>query len=714
MVDQLKIYLGDLTYNTVSITSDVFPLNVGYVAAFCKKNYGDLVDIKLFKYIDKLEKALEDSPPDVLGLSNYTWNHRLGLNFFRILLQKNPNAVTVWGGPNFPPDLPSQKEFMKKYSEVDVYVPIDGEVGFSNLIGKIIEINSKKEIKQKLLDKPIDGCMTRDTHGELQYSIPVIRMSELDEIPSPYLTGSMDEFFDGSLTPMFQTNRGCPFQCTFCNDGSSLVQKVNMFSIERVSKELEYAAKRVSDGNKSILISDLNFGMYPRDLQICSEIVSIQQRYNGFPEQIQTTTGKNNKKKIIDAIKLLGGALRLSMSVQSLDEEVLKNVKRSNISTDHLLALGPTIKESNLGTDSEVIIGLPGETYQSHIDTLRNLMRAQIDHILVFTCMMLMGSELNTPESRKKFGLKTKFRVLVRDFAKLNNGKNVVEVEEVLVASDSLSFDQYLELRTLDFIIYMVKIGVLFDPLLKFLTQLNLDTFELPFRMLKNANHENSTIFELLNEFKNESKKELWDSQEELLKKYESDDEYKKLLIGGEGINILHFFTGTVVSKHLEKWIEYTFKIAHNIIQESKFNQREFIDQLNEIKNFCLGMGKNICAADRLSDVPEFTFNYDVKKWSEDKNNLPLNDFKFPSPKIIRFYLSKKQYWLYQEHLENYGDTRIEKAELVKRIAVPTLWRIPRNIDNYSNENEILTSIESIKITKNTYANRKYAPKRDN
>ena len=48
---KLKIYLADLTYDTISITSDVFPLNVGLVASYCKKLFNEHVEIKLFKYI---------------------------------------------------------------------------------------------------------------------------------------------------------------------------------------------------------------------------------------------------------------------------------------------------------------------------------------------------------------------------------------------------------------------------------------------------------------------------------------------------------------------------------------------------------------------------------------------------------------------------------------------------------------------------------------
>ena len=708
---KLKIYIADLTYDTISITSDVFPLNIGLVTSYCKKLFGEHVEIKLFKYISKLEKAIEESPPDILGLSNYAWNHLLSYNIFKIAIKKNPNLLTVWGGPNFPLDLPSQKKFLEKYKEVDVYIPLEGEIGFSNLISRIIELNSLDNIKQKIREKPIDGAITRNSQNEIQYNIPVIRTENLDEIPSPYTTGLMDEFFDGQLTPMFQTNRGCPFSCTFCNDGSSLVQRVNMFSIDRVSQEIEYAAKNIRNGQKNILISDLNFGMYPRDLEICSKIKNIQTRYDGFPEQIQTTTGKNNKKQIIQAIEQLDGSLRLSMSVQSLDSNVLKNVKRGNISTDHLLELAPTIKKLDLGSDSEVILGLPGETYDSHINTLRQLVRADIDHILVFNCMMLMGSELDSPESRKKFEVKTKFRVLVRDFAKLSNGQNVIETEEILIASNSLSFDEWLKLRALDFILYITKIGILFDPLLKYLSQLNLDVFDLPYGIFQN-NKQNETINHVIDEFIRESKNEFFDSAEQIAEKYSDDAEFNKLVRGEEGINILQYFTGLVLINYLEEWIRFTFDMAKVIIQRKYPTQKLFLDDINELQNFCLGLGENLFGENRLNEINEHVFNYNIEAWLGDKTNKKLRDFKFSNPMNVKFYLSKRQFNLYEEHLEAYTHSRTAAAELVKRIAVPTLWRIPVIIDSEYNEETIYEQIESRKIVKNTYANRKYHPKK--
>ena len=119
MVKPIRIFLGDLTYNTIGMSTEVFPLNIGYIAAYCKKQFGLQVDITLFKYIDQLENAIIENPPDILGLSNYVWSHRIGLEMFNLVRAQNPNVVTVWGGPNFPQDLETQKSFMEKCTDVD-------------------------------------------------------------------------------------------------------------------------------------------------------------------------------------------------------------------------------------------------------------------------------------------------------------------------------------------------------------------------------------------------------------------------------------------------------------------------------------------------------------------------------------------------------------------------------------------------------------------
>ena len=678
MAHPIRIFLGDLTHNTVGMANETFPLNVGYITAYCKNRFGSKVDITIFKYIDDLEASIYENSPDVLALSNYVWNHRIGLEMFDLIHSHNPNAITVWGGPNFPQDLESQQSFLKNYSSVDFYVPIEGEIGFSNIIEEVLNISELGYKKEILFKKPIDGCVSRKPDGLLQFTIPEIRTKKLDEIPSPYLTGLLDKFFDGKLTPMLQTNRGCPFTCTFCVDGADTVNRVNQFGLERVSSELDYIGKHIPNNVHSLHISDLNFGMYPRDLEICDDIVGIQKKYD-YPHKIISTTGKNKKERIIQAIEKLNGTMSLSMSVQSMDEQILKNIRRSNISVDHMLALQPAIKKVGLVTDSEVILALPGETYQTQITTLRKLLAAKLDFVEVYSCMLLNGSELNTPEQRKKWNFQTKFRILPRDFTTLRNGKNVIETEEIVVGSNTLSFEEYIELRTLSFSIYVTNIGIVYDSLLKFLRENNIEVFDLFFQMMKQIDSSPPSVQKIFDSVKNDVTDELWDSPEDIQTHYQEQEEYEKLLSGEAARNVMQYHNALVRYYCMDEWTQFAGNIAFGLLKRKKTISYELENQLKNIINYCAGLGHNTLGDDRMSTNPEFLFDYDIENWLVDKNNKTLNQFKLDKKITISFEFSKSESKVIQDEV-NRHNTDIGRSQALKNLPRQIKFRKPKVI----------------------------------
>ena len=672
----LKIYLGDLTYDTVTISAESLPLNIGYVAAYCKKQFGTNVEISLFKYIKDLEKAIRESPPDILGLSNYVWGKNVSYEMISMMSEIDPHVLNVWGGPNFPIDFPSQEKFMKKYPKVDIYVPVDGEVGFANIVEQALKANSKKEIKQKVLSKPIDGCVSRGTDGKLQYTIPVIRIKKLDEIPSPYTTGILDKFFDGKLSPMMQTNRGCPFHCTFCADGKDEVNQVNYFSTERVKEELDYIVKHKHKDTRNMIFSDLNFGMYPRDQEIAKYISDLQLKH-GYPDFIYISTGKNQKEKVINAIKTLKDSMPLWMSVQSLDKGVLKNIRRDNISTDHMLALYPAIKDANLQTRAEVILGLPGETHENHMTTLRELIRARMDEIQVHTCMLLDGSEMGTPNERKKWKLNTKFRILQRDFVELSNGKKVMEIEEVVVSSEHMTFDEYVDLRILAFVIYITNRGTVYDPITKFLREQNLDVFDYFCKIKDDIDSAPKSIQNIFKRFKDATINELWDTPEEIIANYQKDSEYKKLLNGDAGINVMYHFLAETTSQFMDDWAAYILNTVYDFLKKSIQNNQVWEQKFNDVSNYCKGTAHNTLGKDRMVTNPEFDFNYNIIEWLKNKNELQMDHFLLSGPIKISFQLDDEQFKSVQKTLEMYGETIVGKSKALRMISSTNLWRRP-------------------------------------
>tara|TARA_Y100000310_G_C20702067_1_gene830862 strand:- start:853 stop:2886 length:2034 start_codon:yes stop_codon:yes gene_type:complete len=673
-MEKLKIYLGDIAYDTVSLSTEAIPLAIGYVAAYCNKIHGSKVEIILFKYLEELEQAIIDSPPDIIGLSNYAWNQNIDIEMFKLARQKNPDILTVWGGPNFPIDFPSQQKFMMKYHVVDVYVPLEGELGFSNIVAIALNTKQKNDIRTQVISQLIDGCVVRDKNNKLQYSGPGLRTNALDDIPSPYLTGIFDKFFDGRLSPLMQTNRGCPFQCTFCTDGIDEKQKVNQFSLDRVYSEINYVGEHIPKKTSMLLLADLNFGMMPRDRKICEALAETQKKY-GYPKYIDCSTGKNSKEKIIDALKILNGALAMNLSVQSTDEQVMINMKRDNISTEQMLALVPTIKESKLPTMSEIIIGLPGDSLASNIKTIRDLMRVEVDEYIIYTLMLLHGSELNTPQERKKWGFKTKFRILPKEFAKLQNGKKVMEIEEVVIGSNTLSFEDYLKIRLLAFSIFTTNQPA-FTPITKFLRQNNVDIFELFNRPLDSEDLPES-ITKLFNQFKQATVDELWNSPEEIIENFQNENEYNKLLKDELGFNVLYFYQTLVNTKYMDDWTEYVISLAKKLLLENNVDEKSKLEQYDDIANYCRGLTYNLMELNPTSNNPEFLLKYDVQNWFDDASGITIEKFQFSEPRKIMFDYTLKDMKLFKDNIDIYGTSINGMAQVLKRLPKFGLWRHP-------------------------------------
>jgi radical SAM superfamily enzyme YgiQ (UPF0313 family) len=591
---------------------------------------------------------------------------------FRILHENNSNALSVFGGPNFPVDIKSQENFMSKNNEIDIYVPIEGEIGFSNIIEKSLASFSKNEFRQTILSENIDGCIMRETNHNLRYN-SVIRSKTLDEIPSPYLTGLLDKFFDGKLTPMLQTNRGCPFQCSYCVDGNTDVNIVNRFSVERTAQEIEYISSHVPTQTNSLIIADLNFGMMPTDSKTCDAIANAQKKYN-YPKQISASTGKNSKNRIIDAIGRVNGALRLWLSVQSTEPVVLKNVHRENISTDQMLALQPAIKKYKLPTVSEIIIGLPGDTYQRCIKTFQDLMHAQVDECSAYTLMLINGSELNTPTEREKWGFKTKFRVLPRDFVKLKNGRKILEVEEVVIASNTLSFTEYLDIRLLSFSYFQTnQLG--YAPIMKFLKENEIDLFKLFHEPVKNLKSLPENIQLIFKKFINSTKEELWDSPEDIEEYFQDDKNFEKLVTEELGINIIQFHQALVTKYFIQDWTEFVISTAHQLLIEKYDTNDLVLKQFFEISNYCRGLTYNLLELTKNIPPPTFTFNYDIRKWLVDVEKHNLEFFKLPKEQNIIFEYDDNTVNIFKNKFEIYGGTIVGLAQTLKRIAKHQLWR---------------------------------------
>ena len=666
--DKIKILLCDITHDTNSLANEVFPLGIGLVGAYLIQELENKVSVDLSKFIIEIEDLIKKNNYDVVAFSNYPWNLNAGRELARLAKTVNPNTLTIFGGPNFPYAAPDQIIFLNKHPEIDGYVFQGGELPFANLIENLLTIKPelrKKEIK----NTAFPGVVSINADGERIYGGLMKEDKNLDFIPSPYLTGILDKFFlDRRLSPMIQTNRGCPFTCAFCADGHSSQSKVKLFSMDRVKKELEYIADHIDPTlQKTLFITDLNFGMLPRDVEIASLISDIYKKSNyQFPTYIHATTGKNSRERVIEATEKLAGNLQLSMAMQSTDPSVLENVRRANIRIEDYTALIPTLKANKQSTYGEIILGLPGETLTSHLQTIYDLMLMNVDHVDAHQLMMLNGAELNTPYTREKFGFVTKFRALARDFSEINSNY-IVEVEEIAVTSDDLSFDDYLYARKVHFIL-----GMITNPGLNILVRIILDLKLNPLDLLRFIidNKGTSTMEKkcksIIDKFAKDTAEELFDVEEEMIQYYSKKENYMKLVSGEEGKNL--------IQTHITGWISSDMDVLISMI-ELWFKEKDLLHklQIKDCINYVKAKSKNIFSKNRLNEEVIIDVHHDLIEWS--KSDLHIENFKLPQSEKLKFIITKEKYNELERALDIYGRSPQGIAKAYIRLGPDSVWR---------------------------------------
>jgi len=284
----------------------------------------------------------------------------------------------------------------------------------------------------------------------------------------------MDPFFDTGYFPLLQISRGCPFTCSFCNSSVRSNTKVFRHSIENVCADLEYIAERVRP-EVPLCFADDNFGMYPWDEEVADHIASLQDEYR-WPRYIRTTTGKNRSERIIRVMRKTGGVMPMTSAVQSLNPEVLKNIKRQNISLDAYADIQEEVVSAGMQAYGELILGLPGETKESFLEAIRRLLAAGVQRVSAHQLMLLAGAPLSNLESREEFGLKTRYRVVARNVVEYL-GKPVIETEEIVVETLTLPFEDYLDARVFHLLLTIFFYEGNFEEVFQFAKQHGIEPF---------------------------------------------------------------------------------------------------------------------------------------------------------------------------------------------------------------------------------------------
>ena len=332
----------------------------------------------------------------------------------------------------------------------------------------------------------------------------------------------MDEFFDYPLWPLIETTRGCPFKCSFCADGVFIKTKIKRFETSRVKDEIDYIAARVKKSRKveQLGITDLNFGMYKEDLET-AEHIAKHQKSDQWPSIVSASAGKNRPERLLNVAKELRGSWHFGSAIQSSDEDVLDNINRKNISVEaYNELLDYSDKTGNL-TYTEIILGLPGDTKEKHFNSLKYGLDHGANQLRMYQAILLAGTEMASDQTRKEFQILSKFRVIPGSVGryKLGNGLiPVCEIEEIIVQTKDLTFDEYISCRIMHLIIETFFNGSLFEEVFNLVEYSGLGSFEILKKIHDSQEKFPSNVRLVLRKFINLTKNDLYESYSEAKK----------------------------------------------------------------------------------------------------------------------------------------------------------------------------------------------------
>jgi radical SAM superfamily enzyme YgiQ (UPF0313 family) len=670
----LRVWLADLTYTQQTIAADVIPNAIGGIAEFTETQVALPTPIRLFKYPEKLSLALSGEIPDVIGFSNYIWNFSLSYAFACRIKKIAPRTIVVFGGPNYPIVSEEQERFLRAHQAIDFHIVKEAELAFANLMRALWEAGMDTEA----VKGQVGSVHAIDANGEAHLVEAESRLRDLTEIPSAYVSGRLDEFFDGMLLPIIQTNRGCPFGCTFCVEGVHYYNKVYKSSVEKVTAEIDFIGSKMAElqkqnGRNDLFIADSNFGMYKDDLETCRQLARSQKLYN-WPEYINVATGKNQKERILEASRLINGALRLSGSVQSLDPVVLENIKRGNISATGLMELAMRASEIGANSYSEIILGLPGDSKEAHYKTVSTVMDAGFTNIYLFQLMLLPGTDMCTDACKAEYGMVSRFRVLPRCygyFDVLGARQTAAEIEEICVANSTLSFDDYLECRQFHLVVTIFHNDAVFGALLGFLRSLGVSVYQWMERMCHAPKP--GRLGQLFESFDRATREELWEDRDALEDFIQEPDVVERFISGELGNNLLFVHKTLAITQYRQELAELADRTIRQVLREAGQDSPEHIAFLEDALAYHTSRMANLFES--RDEEPQVMLRHDVAAFEAGAAPNRVEQCRLPEPVSYRFVLDDSQRALVDRYLDIYGGTTVGIGRILSKVYVRKLFR---------------------------------------
>jgi radical SAM superfamily enzyme YgiQ (UPF0313 family) len=396
---------------------------------------------------DLLDRLPDD--PGIFLLSNYVWNHDANIECARTIKDRWPGALTIVGGPHVPRMPGACDVFFARHPYIDVAVRHEGEITLADVLAAV-QRSGVDPADMRSVDLSAIPGLTFRLNQDLVRTPDRERHLDLSMYPSPYIAGEFDHWIDGQAYMPVESNRGCPYGCTFCDWGAATLAKVARMSMERVLGDIEFAARHHV---RVIGFCDANFGILPRDVDIVRHIIDVKSRY-GYPSEVGYTNAKIAAPRLTELIKLMhdgGLSLTAQISMQTTDQQVLDNVQRSNIKLSEYRKMIAFFHKESIPTVSDMMVGLPGQT----LETCKRDLQFCFDHKVVAT-IFATSVMPNAPMADPAY--QAAFKIVVGEDGFVESTYSFTREDYARMFDLCLAYKLFIKLGLLKYLLYFVQV----------------------------------------------------------------------------------------------------------------------------------------------------------------------------------------------------------------------------------------------------------------
>ncbi|MCD0453248.1 cobalamin-dependent protein [Actinocorallia sp. API 0066] len=285
--------------------------------------------------------------PDLLGFSCQGWNVMAYRQMLPTLRQLLPDTVIVFGGNHVSHQ---GDRWLRELPELDLVITGEGERTICELVASL------RHGDRGFAD--ISGLAFRQA-GSVVSTADRPRMASLDEAPSAYLQPGLDlARFDVAL---WETNRGCPYHCSFCHWGGAVGQRLTKAASDRLEAELDIIGR---SGVGTVFLCDANFGILRQDVDVAHMLVRTLKRH-GAPHTVHVNWAKNHAATVEEILTIFqesGVHTNVYLALQTMSRPALKLAGRSERGRPEMTAMAQRVIAGGGHVGAELIFGLPGET----------------------------------------------------------------------------------------------------------------------------------------------------------------------------------------------------------------------------------------------------------------------------------------------------------------------------------------------------------------